>query len=57
MDVASGKGNPINKSLMACNAILVRLDQFLQPVWSRNRNCRKDGELSILGVASPVGDG
>jgi hypothetical protein len=32
MDVASGRGNPINKSLMACNAILVRLDQFLQPL-------------------------
>src|SRR5262245_13825659 len=32
MDVASNRGNPINKSLMACNAILVRLDQFLQPL-------------------------
>jgi hypothetical protein len=29
MDVASGRGNLINKSLMARKAILVRLDQFL----------------------------
>ena len=32
MDVASHRGNPINESLMARNAILVRLDQFLQPL-------------------------
>src|SRR5262245_58565959 len=32
MNVASGRGNPINKSLMAGNAILVCLDQFLQPL-------------------------
>jgi hypothetical protein len=32
MDVAGGRSDPINKSLMACNAILVRLDQFLQPL-------------------------
>src|SRR5262249_30508393 len=31
MDVASGRGNPINESLMAGKAILLRLDQFLQP--------------------------
>src|SRR5262245_50744880 len=32
MDVASGRGNSINESLMACKAILVRLDQFLEPL-------------------------
>src|SRR5207302_4830970 len=32
MDVASGGGDPVNKSLMSCNGILVRLDQFLQPL-------------------------
>ena len=32
MDVASSGGDPINKSLMTCNGILVRLDQFLQPL-------------------------
>jgi len=31
MDVASRRGNPVNKNLMACNAILVRVDQLLQP--------------------------
>ena len=31
MDVASRGGDPINKGPMACNGILVRLDQFLQP--------------------------
>src|SRR5262245_49163239 len=32
MDVASGRGNPVNKGLMALNAILVRVDQLLQPL-------------------------
>src|SRR5947209_6513016 len=32
MDVASRGGDPVNKSLMACNAILMRFDQILQPV-------------------------
>src|SRR5437899_593059 len=32
MDVASRGGDPVNKSLMACNAILVHVDQFLQPL-------------------------
>jgi hypothetical protein len=31
MDVAGGRGDPINKSLMAGNAIFVRLDH-LQPL-------------------------
>src|SRR5712691_7830757 len=31
MDVASRGGDPVNKGLMACNGILVRVDQFLQP--------------------------
>jgi hypothetical protein len=26
-------------------------------VWSKNRNCRKDGKFSIPGVASPGGAG
>ena len=30
MDVASRGGDPVNKSLMSCNGILTRLDQFLQ---------------------------
>src|SRR5450756_1862260 len=32
MDVASGGGDPVNKRLMPCNGILVRVDQFLQPL-------------------------
>src|SRR5260370_35816309 len=32
MDVASRRGDPVNKGLMACNGILVRVDQFLQPL-------------------------
>ena len=32
MDVASRRGNSVNKSLMACIAILVHVDQFLQPL-------------------------
>ena len=32
MDVASRGGNSVNKSLMAGNAILVHVDQFLQPL-------------------------
>jgi len=32
MDVASRGGDPVNKSLMSRNAILVRVDQFLQPL-------------------------
>src|SRR5262245_21969322 len=31
MDVASRWGDPVHKGLMACNRILVRVDQFLQP--------------------------
>src|SRR5450759_1153463 len=32
MDVAGGGGDPVNKRLMPCNGILVRVDQFLQPL-------------------------
>ena len=32
MDVASRGSDPVNKSLMSRNAILVRVDQFLQPI-------------------------
>ena len=32
MDVASRRGDPVNKSLMSCSGILVRADQFLQPL-------------------------
>ena len=32
LDIASSGGDPVNKSLMSCNAILVRVDQILQPV-------------------------
>ena len=32
MDVASGGGDPVHKGLMASNGILVRVDQFLEPL-------------------------
>jgi hypothetical protein len=32
MDVASRGGDPVNKSLMTCHGILVRFDQFFQPL-------------------------
>src|SRR4030095_11280213 len=32
MDVASRGGDPVKKSLLSCNGILTRLDQFLQPL-------------------------
>src|SRR5262249_62239618 len=32
MDVASGRGDPVHKGLMASNGILVRVDQFLEPL-------------------------
>ena len=32
MDVASRGGDPVNKSLMTCNGILVRVDQLLEPL-------------------------
>jgi Integrase core domain len=32
MDVASRGGDPVNKGPMSCDGILVRIDQFLQPV-------------------------
>src|SRR5262249_43427563 len=32
MDVAGGWGNPINKSLMTCNRLVVPLTQFLEPL-------------------------
>ena len=31
MDIASCRGDPVNKGLMSCYGILVRVDQFLQP--------------------------
>ena len=32
MDVASRGGDAVNKGLMPCNGILVRVDQVLQPL-------------------------
>ena len=32
MDIASSGGDPVNKSLMSCNGVLVRVDQFFQPL-------------------------
>ena len=32
MDIASRRGDPVNKGLMACNRIPARIGQFLQPL-------------------------
>jgi sterol desaturase/sphingolipid hydroxylase (fatty acid hydroxylase superfamily) len=40
MDVPGRRSDPVNKRLMAGNAILVRLDQFLQPLPADHQPCR-----------------
>jgi hypothetical protein len=53
MDVASRGGDPVNKSLMACNAILVHVDQFLQPLPAApSRSWCRTGGLPQTGQAA-----